>query len=112
MKDKLTILWTNGDPITAELMVFMYAKASLRNDWWSQVHLIIWGAPTKLIAENPDMQKKLKEVQEAGVHVEFCLACARELGVDKQIEALGYPLNYMGQPLTEIIKEKGELITI
>ena len=29
----LHILWTNGDPVTAEHMVMMYATNSLLNDW-------------------------------------------------------------------------------
>ena len=55
MKEKshLFILWTNGNPITAEKMVFMYGINSLLKGWWEHVTLIIWGAPANGIKWNP-----------------------------------------------------------
>jgi hypothetical protein len=52
-KNHLYILWTNGDPVTAEKMVFMYGINSLLKQWWEKVTLIIWGAPTKLPPKMP-----------------------------------------------------------
>ena len=49
-KKILHVLWTNGDPITAEKMVFMYTINSLKKGWWEKVNLIIWGAPAKLVS--------------------------------------------------------------
>ncbi|NLY36317.1 MAG: DsrE family protein, partial [Tissierellia bacterium] len=49
MENKVTILWTSGDPITAEFMVFMYAENSLIRKWWEEVEIIVWGASTKLV---------------------------------------------------------------
>ena len=51
-QDHLYILWTNADPITADKMVFMYGLNSLKKGCWERVTLIIWGATTKLSAEN------------------------------------------------------------
>lgn len=112
MEDKLTILWTTGDPVTAELMVFMYAKNSLIRDWWKEVEVIVWGASTKLVLEDKSIQEKLLELKEEGVKVGFCVGCAKGLGVDKKLEDLGFEVKSMGPPLTEILKENGKLITI
>ena len=46
-KSKLYILWTNPDPLTAEKMVFMYAKNSRLQGWWDDVTVILWGATAK-----------------------------------------------------------------
>ncbi len=54
----LYVLWTNANSITAENMVFMYATNSLFHGWWEEVTLIIWGAPTKLVAENEHIQDR------------------------------------------------------
>lgn len=110
--NKLTILWTNADPVTAELMVFMYAGASLERGWWDHVTLIVWGATAKLVAEDKDIQTKLLKLKENGVEVQFCIACATELGVVDTIENLGFELLPMGTPLTEILKNKESLLTI
>ena len=79
-KNHLYILWTNGDPVTAEKMVFMYGINSLLQKWWEKVTLIVWGTPTKVAAENPEIQKLIREARDAGVHVTACKACADQLG--------------------------------
>jgi hypothetical protein len=111
-KDHLYILWTNGDPMTAEKMVFMYGVNSLRKRWWDKVTLIIWGAPAKLSAENTEIQSKIKEALDAGVHVSACKACADQLGVTETLEKMNVEVKYWGEPLTEILKDSEALLTI
>jgi len=72
----LYLLWTNDNPVTAEKMVFMYTINSLIHGWWEKVTLIVWGATAKLVSENAEIQNKIKEALEAGVHVTACKACA------------------------------------
>lgn len=112
MEDKLNILWTNADPITAKLMVFMYAENALIRDWWKEVEIIIWGATAKLVAENKEIQDKINDMKSKGVQVVACIACARELGVVEELTELGLELKSMGPPLTELIKNGEKLITI
>ena len=111
-KNHLYILWTNGDPVTAEKMVFMYGINSLLKKWWEKVTLIIWGAPTKLAAESPEIQKKIKKAQDAGVHVTACKACADQLGATEALEKMNVEVIYWGVPLTKILKDDETLLTI
>ena len=111
-KDKLYILWANGDPVTSELMVFMYARNSMINNWWSEVVLIIWGGSTKLVKNNIDMLNRLKELKSVGVNVMACRRCAEELGMVEQLEQLNIKVEYLGTFLTELIKNGEHLITI
>ena len=111
-KSHLYILWTNGNPITAEKMVFMYAINSILNGWWDKVTLIVWGAPALLIRENKDIQTKIKEAQEAGVHVTACIACADQLGVTQTLKDIGIEVISWGAPLTDLLKKNEKLITI
>lgn len=108
----LYVLWTNDNPITAEKMVFMYTTNSLARGWWEEVTLIIWGAPTKLVSEDANIQAKIKEAQDAGVHITACKACADELGVTETLEKLQIEVKYWGLPLTEILKSNEHLLTI
>ena len=80
MKEELTILWTNGDPVTAEYMVLMYAVNSIKNSWWEKVEIGVWGGATKLVQENRHIREKLLEAMGKGVRVRFCKGCAEELG--------------------------------
>lgn len=111
-KKHLYVLWTNDNPITAEKMVFMYTINSLLKGWWEKVTLIVWGAPTKLVSENTDIQEKVKEALEAGVHITACKACADQLGVTDNLEKLGIEVIYWGVPLTEILQNDETLLTI
>ncbi len=65
--DKLVILWTNGDPITAENMVFMYAENALKKSWWHEITLVIWGASTRLVADNAGIQDHIKGLIDLGL---------------------------------------------
>ena len=112
MSSKLNILWTNADPITSEHMVMMYAGNAIRNGWWDEVQLIIWGATSKLVAENEQIQEVLKEMEHTGVKLIACKACVAKLGLQDKFEDLGIEVAYMGVPLTEIIKSGEKLITI
>ncbi len=112
MENKVTILWTSGDPITAEFMVFMYAENSLIRKWWEEVEIIVWGASTKLVIEDKSVQEKLLDLMEKGVQVRFCRSCAAKLDLTSQLESLGFNLESMGPPLTEKLKNKGHLLTI
>jgi hypothetical protein len=108
----LYLLWTNDNPITAEKMVFMYTINSLKNGWWEEVTLIVWGAPAKLVSEDMNIQIKIKEALDAGVHVTACKACTDQLGVTEIIEKLGIEVIYWGTPLTEILVNKEPLLTV
>ena len=112
MKDTLYILWTNADPITSELMVCRYSEKAILDHWWGEVTVIIWGATAKLVAENPTIQKRLREISDNGVCVSACKTCADTLGVADKISELGIELKYWGAPLTEIIKGNEKLITV
>jgi len=111
-KTHLYVLWTNDNLITAEKMVFMYTVNALVHGWWEKVTLIIWGVTARLVNENTDIQKKIKEAQDAGVHVTACKACADQLGVTETLEKLNIEVKYWGIPLTEILTSGEKLLTI
>jgi len=112
MKDKLTILWTNPDPITSEKMVLMYATNAKKLEWWKEIDIIIWGGPSKLVSENLLIQEKIRECIDTGVHVSACKACADQLGVSETLESIGIELKYWGESLTAVIKEEEDLLTV
>ena len=111
-KTHLYVLWTNDNLITAEKMVFMYTINSLLHGWWEKVTLIIWGAPAILVSEDGNIQEKIKEALDAGVHITACKACADQLGVTETLEKLNIEVKYWGVPLTEILTSEERLLTI
>jgi hypothetical protein len=101
---KLTVVWTSADPDVAEKVCLMYAHAAKKYGWFAEVHLVVWGPSQRLLVGDPTIQTKVKAMQEDGVVVEACVACATKLGLVDQIKALGYEVKGMGKPLTEALK--------
>jgi hypothetical protein len=103
-KKHLTILWTSGDPVTADKMVFMYTINSMAHDWWDEVTLVIWGGSTQLVSENEAIQQRVKDALDAGIYVTACKGCSDQLGVSEQLEELGVDVQYLGVALTNLLK--------
>ncbi len=108
----LYVLWTSGDREVAERMVFMYTLNAKLRDWWWEVCLIVWGPSARLLAEDKGLQEKLAEMREAGVELLACKACSDSYGVSETLESLGVTVKYMGEPLTELLKEGYRVLTI
>lgn len=105
---KLSIVWTSGDPEVAHRMVLMYGHAAKRNDWFDQIRVIIWGPSARLTAADKDIQAKLAEMQASGVVLQACVVCADSYGVTENLRALGIEVKPMGQPLSETILDASE----
>ncbi len=111
MKNRLTVLWTTADPVTVEKMVFMYTLNAKLQGWFEEVTLVVWGASTRLLAENSHLQERVGEMVAAGIRVEACKACSDSYGVSDQLSALGVDVKYMGTPLTEMLQGDWKVLT-
>lgn len=102
--DSLVMVWSSADPEVARKMVFMYTKNSRLRGWWDRVRLVAWGPAARLIASDTELQEELQELKVAGVELLACRACADLYGVADRLEALGFEVKFMGQPLTDMLK--------
>lgn len=102
--NKLMVLWTSDDPMVAERVALMYTGVAKQFGLFKEVSVIIWGPSQKLVAENKDVQAKLKDMQEKGVKLNACITCANMYGVADQLKALGINVDIMGAPLTNALK--------
>lgn len=109
--DTVVVLWTSGDIEVAENMVFMYTLNAKKRGWWTNINFIIWGPSSKLLSDTPGLREKIKEFIREGIKVEACKACADNYGVADNLESLGVEVKYMGQPLTDYIKEGYSVLT-
>lgn len=111
-KDKLYLLWTTGDPVTAEQMVMMYAINSKLHGWWEDVTVIVWGAAASALIESLALRLKVEIAQEAGVHFSACISCANNLGITKELEALGVEVIRWGEKLTKLMKDGDHVLSV
>jgi len=101
---KLMVLWTSGDREVALKMVFMYTFSAKKQGWWDEIRFVVWGPSSKLLSEDEELQKGIKDMMEAGVEVQACKACADLYGVSDKLQALGIEVKYMGVPVTDMLK--------
>ena len=108
---RLAVLWTSGDRDVALNVAFMYTGAASRQDWFDEVLLIVWGPSARLLAEDPALQTRVAAMQDEGVDVVACRACADGYGVTPVLEGLGIEVKFMGQPLTEMLRMDWKILT-
>lgn len=108
----LHILWTSGDPVTAEHMIMMYAKNSLLNDWWDKVTVIIWGAAQKLATENASVRFEMGNARDLGVEFSACSSCAANLGTAEALEADGVEVIRWGAKLSLLLQNGKHVLSV
>jgi len=111
-QDKLAVLWTSADKEVALKMVFMYTYNSKFKGWWDDVTLIVWGPSAKLLSMDTELQEYVKKAQKVGVKFQACRACTDMYEVTEKLEGLDIEVIYMGQPLTNYLKNDYKVITL
>jgi hypothetical protein len=112
--DELVVVWTSGDREVALKMAFMYAFNSRRFKWgWKNVTLVVWGPSAKLLVEDKELQEYVSKIKDAGVKLLACKKCSDSYGVSDGLRRLGIEVKYMGEPLTDYLRnDNTRVITI
>lgn len=108
---KLLILWTSGDKDVAYMVALIYPKVAKKTGMWDQIRIMIWGPSAKLLADDPAMIPLIKALKKEGVEILACKWCAEQYGVAKKLEALGVDVDFMGEPLTKMLKGDWKVLT-
>jgi hypothetical protein len=109
---KLNILWTSADREVALNMVFMYALNSRLHGWWDEVSLIVWGPSARLLHRDDGLRAELEKMQQAGVEILACQACAARDRRADELRRLGVEVVDKGQPLTDLLQADAKLIVV
>ena len=110
--NELYVLWKSGDKEVALSMAFMYTFNSKTRGLWDEVTLIVWGPSAKLLATDDEIQGRVRQMIDAGVHVTACIACAQMYGVVEILENLGIDVKSMGIPLTELLQSGKNVLSV
>jgi len=111
--DRLVVLWTTADKEVAMKMLTMYSYNAMKNEWWEEIVLIVWGPSAKLLAEDPELQEKIKELIQVGITVKACKGCSDQYtGVTGKLQSLGVDVLYVGKEFTDYLKSSSRLITL
>lgn len=110
-QNKLLVLWSSGDREVALSMVFMYVLNATKEGWWDEIMLLIWGPSAEILAMDQDLRTPVKELIDLGVQVTACQSCAELFDVGDRLVRMGVHVEYMGEPLTRMIKDDWKVLT-
>ncbi len=111
MANKLLIIWSTEEIEVANKMVLMYSSVMLPRGYWDEAILMIWGPSARLLASNPQLQDKVKEIAQTGVKLQACIVCTEDYGVSQELKALGVELIHTGEILTHALQNGWKSIT-
>ena len=109
--DTLVVVWTSGDIEVAEKMVYMYTYNAAKQKWFDHVIFIVWGPSAKLLSESEPLQKQIARMDEAGIQLQACIACAGMYGVVNNLRKMGIEVKGMGVPLSNYLKRGYSIMT-
>ena len=111
MKNRLLIVWSSQDKEVAEKLVLLYSGVMLPRQYWDEAILMIWGPSAKLLSQDKELQKKVKEIAATGVKLQACVACTDDYGVSDDLQSLGIELTHTGEMLTHALQNNWKVIT-
>lgn len=111
-EDELLVLWTSDDKEVARQMVLLYSENAQRQGWWDEVTVLIWGSSAMLVVNDEQIQAYIKKLQDVGVRVIACKACARNLEVAEDLKQLNIDVFYTGELLTDWLKSDRKVLSV
>jgi len=108
----LVIVWTSGEKDVFTKMVHIYTLNAKKWNWFEEITLIVWGPSAKLLAGDPELQKMVTGLVDAGVILEACIWCSNQYEVTNDLKALKIDVKGMGVPLTAYIKDPSKEVMV
>lgn len=111
MNDKLLIVWASAEIEVAKKLILLYGSVALPRNYWDELTIMIWGPSAKLLAQNEELQERVKELQNSGVEFNACVVCTDDYGVSEIFKRLNIELTHTGEILTHALKNDIKVIT-
>jgi len=105
MASKVFALISNADREVALEVGLIYPLNAAKKGWMDEVKVIFFGPSEKVVANDVEVQGRIKELLEAGVEVLACKWCADRMGLTEKLEATGVKVVYVGSIIYELLKE-------
>jgi hypothetical protein len=105
MPSKFFALVSSADREVALEVGLIYPLNAAKKGWMDEVKVIFFGPSEKVVANDAEVQGRIKELLEAGVEVLACKWCADRMGISEKLEATGVKVVYVGSIISDLLKE-------
>ncbi|MCK5762422.1 MAG: hypothetical protein KAH16_05955 [Candidatus Izimaplasma sp.] len=110
---KLLVVWKSSNETDIHNFVIPYVYNSIKQEWFSEVNLLIWGSSQEKVLEDTVIQQRVKNLVKNEALVFACKMCADNVGATELLESLGVKVMYSGVFLSDKMKDSDtEVITI
>ncbi len=104
MNDKLAVILVSGDRKVLE-MGLVYATNVVVHGWMSDLRVYLFGPSEVTIATDPDLQELVKTMIAGGTIPQACRWCSDKYGVSDMLRDLGVDVQWIGEPVSQSIKD-------
>ena len=104
MSNKLIVIISTAEVEKARTGM-MYAVNALLHGWMEDVKIFIFGPAESLILEDIDLQERLQTYHDLGHESIACKYLSDEEGTSSKIEEIGVTVAYVGESISNLIKE-------
>lgn len=111
MADKVFVILSSQDREVALEVGLVYPFNAAARGWMEDVKIILFGPSEKLAVNDEEVRDRLKEVVSAGIPVLACKWCADRMGVTEALEELGIEVLYVGEVISQHLKEGWAVLT-
>jgi hypothetical protein len=109
---RLAVVWSSSDIDVAHRTCLAYVENAVKNKWFAEVTLIVWGPSVKLLADDDELRAKIELLMEAGTKVYVSVTCAETYDVGDKLVELGVTLKPVGKLFTDLLNsENTKVIT-
>jgi len=102
--DRLLVIIATSDPAKAQTAA-MYATNALKYKWMQDVRLILFGPAENLILEDEDFQDQVIQYRAQEQQPVACKFLSDRDGTSKRLDALGIQVEYVGEMISDLIKD-------
>ncbi len=103
MASKLLVVISTGEKEKA-LTGLLYTTNAIRNKWLDDVRVFFFGPFEKLLSEDAEIQEWASELANHQQPM-ACKFISDNHGISEQLTSLGVNVEYVGQPISDAIKE-------
>lgn len=111
MENKLIIIWSTEEIEVARKMVLLYSSVILPRQYWDEAILMIWGPSARLLAQDSELQERVRQIAETGVKLQACVVCTDDYDVSEQLRSLGVELIHTGEVLTHSLQNDWKVLS-
>lgn len=104
---KIFLLITSGDPRILTDVVFPYVRNAKKHGWMDTIRVIFWGPSEKVLVSALEVKAQIIDLVDLlPENVFACQECAEDYHIKDLIEALGVNVEFIGQLISDMLKEE------